>query len=189
MIRRGSSRPLCVVPDCSWWWFLEPSLGGFLDVFSGPCTWVFDGGNLCEPFVVLWSLIPLPNPWVKGLDFRVFGVLGLEEFLVGFLRLLLIWQVLVDKTLAMDSPWGVPTIPKVLHKSMLRFGRSEFGFGGVDPRVLFIPTSSGHTGLTGASHGSDRCRPLLCFALVNVSVSSLLSSVTTVSSLGLFGAW
>jgi hypothetical protein len=35
----------------------------------------------------------------------------------------LIWQVLVDKILAMDSAWGVPTIPKVLHKSVERFGR------------------------------------------------------------------
>jgi hypothetical protein len=42
--------------------FLEPSLGGFLGVFSGPCSWGFDGGNLWEPFVVLFPLIPLPNP-------------------------------------------------------------------------------------------------------------------------------
>jgi hypothetical protein len=54
--------------------------------------------------VVLWLVIPLPNPRVKGLDFGVFGVLGLEEFLAGFLRfLLIIWQVLVDKIVAMDS--------------------------------------------------------------------------------------
>jgi hypothetical protein len=104
MIRRGSSRLCCVVPGCSWWCFLEPSLGGFLGVFSGPYSWGFDGGNMCEPFVVLWPLIPLPNPCVKGLDFGVFSALGLEEFLVGFLRFLLIWQVLVEKILAMDSP-------------------------------------------------------------------------------------
>jgi hypothetical protein len=53
--------------------------------------------------VVRWAVIPLPNPRVKGLDFGVFGVLGLEEFLVGFLRFLLILQVLVDKIMAMDS--------------------------------------------------------------------------------------
>jgi hypothetical protein len=41
--------------------FSKPSLGGFLGVFSGPCSWDFDGGNLCEPFVVLFLLIPLPN--------------------------------------------------------------------------------------------------------------------------------
>jgi hypothetical protein len=56
-----------------------------------------------EPFVVLLPFIPLPNLWVKGLDFGVFGVLGLDEFLAGFLRFLLIWQVLVDKIMAMDS--------------------------------------------------------------------------------------
>jgi hypothetical protein len=53
--------------------------------------------------VVLWPMIPLPNSRVKGLDFGVFGVLGLEEFLAGFLRFLLIWQILVDKIMAMDS--------------------------------------------------------------------------------------
>jgi hypothetical protein len=82
--------------------FWSPLLVVFL-VFSGPCSWGFDGGNLCEPFVVLLPLIPLPNPRVKGLVFGVFGVLGLEEFMAGFLRFLLIWQVLVDKILAMDS--------------------------------------------------------------------------------------
>jgi hypothetical protein len=69
-----------------------------------------------------------------------------------------------------------------------RFGRSGVGFGGLDPLVLFIPTSSCHTGLTGASHRSDRCRTLLGFARVNVWVSSLLSHVAAVSSLGQFGA-
>jgi hypothetical protein len=59
---------------------------------------------MCEPFVVLFPLIPLSNPGVKRLDFGVFGVLGLEELLAGFLRFLLIWQVLVDINLAMDSP-------------------------------------------------------------------------------------
>jgi hypothetical protein len=58
---------------------------------------------MCEPFVVLFPLIPLPNPCVKRLGFGVFGALGLEEFLAGFLRFLLFWQVLVDINLAMDS--------------------------------------------------------------------------------------
>jgi hypothetical protein len=66
--------------------------------------------------------------------------------------------------------------------------RSGVGFGRVDPRVLFIPTSSGHTGLTSASYWSDRCRTLLGFARVNVWESSLLSRVAAVSSLGRFGA-
>jgi hypothetical protein len=66
----------------SWWFFL----GCFWDLALGDLM----GGNLWETFVVLWPVIPLPNPRVKGLDFGVFDVLGLEEFLVGFLRFLLI---------------------------------------------------------------------------------------------------
>jgi hypothetical protein len=72
-------------------------------VFSGPYSWGFDGGNSCESFMVFLPLIPLPNPLVIGLNFGIFGVLGLEEFVMGFLRFLLTWQVLVDKNLAMDS--------------------------------------------------------------------------------------
>jgi hypothetical protein len=41
--------------------FSEPSLGVFFGLFSGPFSWGFDGGNLWEPFVVLWAVIPLPN--------------------------------------------------------------------------------------------------------------------------------
>jgi hypothetical protein len=66
----------------------------FLVVILGALSWWFSRcvfrtlllgiwwGNSCEPFVVLLPLIPLPNPWVKGLDFwsfrcsRVRGVLG-----------------------------------------------------------------------------------------------------------------
>jgi hypothetical protein len=187
MIRRGSSRPCCVVPGCSWWWVSEPFLGVFLGLFLGPFSWGFDGGNLWEPFVVLWAVIPLPNPWVKGLDFGVFRVLGLEVFLAGFLRFLLFGQVLVGLNLAMGSSWGVPIIPKVLFKSGEWFGRSRFGFGGVDPRVLFIPSCPGYTGLTGALDRFDRCNPRWVFARVNVWVCSLLSCVASVSSLGQFG--
>jgi hypothetical protein len=56
-----------------------------------------------EPFVVLWAVIALPNPSIKGFDFGVFRVLGLEVFLAGFLRFLLFGQVLVGLNLAMDS--------------------------------------------------------------------------------------
>jgi hypothetical protein len=84
--------------------------------------------------------------------------------------------------------YGVPpTIPKVLRKSMERFGRLGVGFGGVDPRVLFIPRAQ-VTCLTGASHRSDRCRLVSSSARVNVWVSSLLSRVGAVSSLVQFGA-
>jgi hypothetical protein len=55
---------------------------------------------LCEPFVVLLPLIPLPNPRVKGLDFGVFGVLGLEVFLRVDFRFLLIEWVLGTELLA-----------------------------------------------------------------------------------------
>jgi hypothetical protein len=75
-----------------------------------------------------------------------------------------------------------------LCKSVERFGRSRFGFGGVDPRVMFIPRSPGHTSLTGASHRSDQCRPLLGLARVNVWLSSLSPHVAAVLSLGQFGA-
>jgi hypothetical protein len=39
------------------------------------------------------------------------------------------------------------------------------------------------------SHRYDRCRPLLGFARVNVWVSSLLSHVAAILSLGRFGDW
>jgi hypothetical protein len=187
MIRRGFSRLCCVVPSCSWWWFSEPSLGGFLGVFSGPCSLGFDGGNMCEPFVVLLSVIPLPNPWVKGLDFGVYGVLGLEEFLAGFLRFLLIWQVLVGINLVRDSSWGVPTIPKVLCKSVERFRRSGVGFGGVDPRVLFIPSCPGYTGLTSALDRSNWCEPFVGFASGELLDSCVFGPWCCWFVLGLFG--
>jgi hypothetical protein len=131
-------------------------------------------------------VIPLPNPSVKGLDFGVFRVLGLEVLLAGFLRFLLFEQVLVGLNLAMDSSLGVPIIPKVLFKSVERFGRSRFGFGGVDPRVLFIPSCPGYTGMTGAIDRFDRCEPWWVLARVNVWVCSLLSCLGAVSSLGQF---
>jgi hypothetical protein len=53
----------------------------------------------------------------------------------------------------MDSSLGVHNIPKVLFKSVERFEILRFGFGGVDPRVLFIPSCPGYTGLIGASPG------------------------------------
>jgi hypothetical protein len=49
-----------------------------------------------EPFVVLFSSIPLPKSATKGARFEV--------FLAGFLQSLLIWQVLVDQIVAMDYP-------------------------------------------------------------------------------------
>jgi hypothetical protein len=73
-------------------------------VFSGACSWGFDGGNSCEPFMVLLPLIPLPNPRIKGLDFSVLGVLGLEVFLRVDFRFLLIEWFLGTELLAKGSP-------------------------------------------------------------------------------------
>jgi hypothetical protein len=55
-------------------------------------------------FVVPFLLIPLPNPWEKGLDFRVFVVLGFGVFLMEIFPFLLIQRVLVDHNLAMECP-------------------------------------------------------------------------------------
>jgi hypothetical protein len=139
----------------SWWfsWFVFGTL--LLGIWWGKYVWTLRGS---------FAFDSLPKSVSYGLDFGVFGILGLEEFLVGFLRFLLIWQVLVDKIMAMDSSWGVPIIPKVLFKSVERFERSKFGFGGVDPWVLFIPSCPGLTSMTGVCDRSDRCMPLVGFA-------------------------
>jgi hypothetical protein len=115
-------------------------------------------GYMLEPFVVLIPLIALPNPWAKGLDFGVFGALGLEAFSVGFLKFLLILQVFVDQILDMEYPWGVPTIPKVLHKSVEWFGRSGVGFGGVDLPYRWAHRSDrfrGSVGFASSEHLSE----------------------------------
>jgi hypothetical protein len=151
MIRRGSSRLVWVLPGFHVWWFLEPFLGDFLRVISRPVSWGFGGGYILKPLVVLFPLIPLPNPWAKGLDFGVFFVQGFVVFLAEILRFLLIQQVLSEHNVAMECPWGVPTIPKVLFESVERIGRSGVGCGGVAPRVLFIPSCPGFTDLTSLS--------------------------------------
>jgi hypothetical protein len=61
----------------------------------------------------LLPLISLPNSRVKGLNFGVFGVLGLEVFLRVDFQFLLIEWVLGTEPLAKGSPRGTPTIPKV----------------------------------------------------------------------------
>jgi hypothetical protein len=93
----------------------------------------------------------------------------------------------VDNNLSMESPSGVPTIPKVLHKSVERFGRSRFGFGGVDPRVLFIPSCPGLTGLTGVCDQFDWCMPLVGFASGKLLDLCVFGSWCCWSVLGLFG--
>jgi hypothetical protein len=44
-----------------------------------------------------------------------------------------------------------------------RIGRSGVGFEGIDPRVLFIPSCPGFTGLTGALDRSNQCEPFVGF--------------------------
>jgi hypothetical protein len=78
-------------------------------------------------------------------------------------------------------------IPKVLFKSVERFGRSRFGFGGVDPRVLFIPSCPGYTSLTGALDRSDRCESLVGFASGELLDSCVFGSWCCWLVLGLFG--
>jgi hypothetical protein len=62
-------------------------------------------------------------------------------FLAEILWFLLIQRVLVDHNLAMECPWGVPT-SKVLCESVEWIRRSGVGFGGLDPQVLFILSST-----------------------------------------------
>jgi hypothetical protein len=47
----------------------------------------FGGGCMHEP-CGSFPFDPLPNPIAKGLEFGVFGALGLEVLLAGFLRCL-----------------------------------------------------------------------------------------------------
>jgi hypothetical protein len=68
-----------------------------------------------------------------------------------------------------------------------RFGRSRFGFGGVDPRVLFIPSCPGYTGLTGALDRSDWCKPFVGFASAELLNLFVFGSGCCWSVLRLFG--
>jgi hypothetical protein len=54
--------------------------------------------------------------------------------------------------------------------------------------VLFFPEWPSMTGLTEATHRSDRYKALWILSRVNVLVSSLLFCVDAISSLGCFGA-
>jgi hypothetical protein len=114
MIRHGSSRLDCVSPIILFCWFSEPFLGDFLVVILRPFSLGFDRGCIQEPFVVIFLVIPLSNPWAKMLDFRFFLGFGKVVFLVEILRFLLIQWVLVDQIIAMACPWGTPNIPQVL---------------------------------------------------------------------------
>jgi hypothetical protein len=64
--------------------------------------------------------------------------------------------------------------PKVLFESVEQIRRSGVGFGGVDLRVLFIPSCPGITGLTGALDQPDRCEPFVGFVSGEVLNSCVL---------------
>jgi hypothetical protein len=68
-----------------------------------------------------------------------------------------------------------------------RFGRSRFGFQGVDPWVLFIPSCPGYTGQTGALDQSDRCESFVGFASGELLNLCVFGSGCCWSVLGLFG--
>jgi hypothetical protein len=57
-----------------------------------------------EPFVVIFLVISLSNPWEKVLNLRVFLAFGKVLFLVEILRFLPVYQVLGDQILAMGCP-------------------------------------------------------------------------------------
>jgi hypothetical protein len=74
--------------------------------------------------------------------------------------------------------------PQSLVRIRERIGRSEVGFGGVDPRVLFIPSCPGFTGLTGAL---DPCEPFVGFASGELLNPCVFGLCCCWSVLGQFG--
>jgi hypothetical protein len=170
----------------TYWWCIDDSVcflkawmccsHSFLLVIFGAFSWRFSRSDF-EAFLFgtcwgmyAWTLrysFPFDSPPKsvrKGARFWGFVGLGFVVFLAEILRFLLIQRVLVDHNLSMECPWGVPTIPKVLFGSVERIGRSGVGFGGVDPRVMFISSCPAYTGLTGALDRSDQCEPFVGFA-------------------------
>jgi hypothetical protein len=65
--------------------------------------------------------------------------------------------------------------------------RSGVGFGVVDPRVLFIPSCPGFTGLIGALDRSDRCEPFVGFVSGELLNPCVFGLCCCWSVLGQFG--
>jgi hypothetical protein len=63
----------------------------------------------------------------------------------------------------------------------------EVWIGGVDPRVMFIPSCPGYTGLTGALDRSDQCESLMGLASGELLDSCVFGSWSYWSVLSLFG--
>jgi hypothetical protein len=74
-----------------------------------------------------------------------------------------------------------------LCKSVECFVRSGVGFWGVDPRVLFIPSCPGLTGLTRLCDRSNRCMPLVGFVSGEQLDLCVFGSWCCWSVFGLFG--
>jgi hypothetical protein len=107
--------------------------------------------------------------------------------LAGFLRFLLIWQVLVDITWLWTPHEVFLLSPKSCTSSWSDSRDRSLDFGGVDPRVLFIPSCPGYTGLTGALDRSDRCEPFVGFASGELLNPCVFWSCCCWSVLGCFG--
>jgi hypothetical protein len=123
-------------------------------------------GSQARPCMNLFGMYRWFSVVPQGLDvlfpFVLFG--GFRSlFLVIFLERFrgLSWDLVGDVCMNLSwffSLWFLSQIHEQrgsilgLHKSMERFRRSGVGFGGVDPRVLFIPSYPRVTGQTGAPH-------------------------------------
>jgi hypothetical protein len=68
-----------------------------------------------------------------------------------------------------------------------RIGRSGVGFGGVDPRALFIPSCPDIICLTGVIDRSDRCEPFVGFVSGELHGSCVFGLCCCWSVLGRFG--
>jgi hypothetical protein len=141
----------------------------------------FDWGCMHEPFMVPFLVIPLPNPWVKVLNFEDFLGFRKVAVLVEILRFLLIQRVLVDQIVAMWCPWGTPSIHKLVR---IRGVNQEIGkvvwrgwlaarFSPRAPRPWLVwPVSS--IGLTSAAPCWDLARVnYLVHVALGCGVSSL----------------
>jgi hypothetical protein len=161
MIQRGSSSLGCVFPVSPFWRFSEPFLSGFLVAVSRP-FYLGSGAGVClNPswFFSLWFPSQIREQRGSILGFllsRVRGVLG------GISSIPLDLASFGGPNLGYGVPMRYSYYPQSLVQIRWVIGRSGVGFGNVDPRAVH-PDSSGHTGLTSASHWSDRCRPLVEF--------------------------
>jgi hypothetical protein len=187
MIRRGSSKICCVVPGCSWWWFSEPSLGGFLGVFLGPCSWGFDGGNSCEPFVVLLPLIPLPNLWVKGLDFGVFRCSRVRGVIGGISLIPLDLASFGGLKLGYGLLMRCSYYPQSLAQVRGPIREIKVWIWGSWPAGAVHPKLPRLTDLTSVRDRSDWCRPFVGFASGELLDLCVFGSWCCWSVLDLFG--